>query len=58
MRRAASGHPRIGNLSSNFHNHAAPHLVAGLLELHDRGEFEIYAYQTAPQCSAYSCEAA
>jgi len=35
---------RIGYLSSDFHDHATVHLIAGLLKNHDRNNFEIVAY--------------
>src|SRR5262249_16345923 len=34
---------QIGYLSSEFHEHAIAHLLAGVLEAHDRGRFEIHA---------------
>ncbi|OLL29336.1 hypothetical protein BTH42_22875 [Burkholderia sp. SRS-W-2-2016] len=45
---------RVGYLSSDFRNHATMHLMAGLLESHDRERFEIFAYDyTAPDVSDY-----
>ncbi len=41
---AAGRRIRIGYLSSDFRNHATMHLMAGLLEAHDRQCFEIFAY--------------
>jgi protein O-GlcNAc transferase len=35
---------RIGYLSCDFRNHATMHLMAGLLESHDRARFEVFAY--------------
>jgi protein O-GlcNAc transferase len=35
---------RVGYLSCDFRNHATMHLMAGLLEAHDRRRFEIFAY--------------
>ena len=35
---------RIGYLSCDFRNHATMHLMAGLLEAHDRRRFEVFAY--------------
>jgi predicted O-linked N-acetylglucosamine transferase (SPINDLY family)/SAM-dependent methyltransferase len=35
---------RVGYLSSDFRNHATMHLMAGLLEYHDRQRFEVFAY--------------
>lgn len=45
-RRAGSAGPRIrvGYLSCDFRNHATMHLMAGLLEAHDRRRFEVFAY--------------
>jgi predicted O-linked N-acetylglucosamine transferase (SPINDLY family) len=47
---AASGERRvrIGYLSSDFFNHATAHLIAGVIEAHDRGRFEIAAYDFSP----------
>lgn len=42
---AASGRRiRVGYLSSDFFNHATAHLIAGVIEAHDRTVFEIRAY--------------
>ena len=35
---------RIGYVSSDFHEHATAHLIAQMLELHDRNRFSIHAY--------------
>ncbi|GLO23923.1 methyltransferase domain-containing protein [Pseudomonas putida] len=35
---------RVGYVSCDFRNHATMHLMAGLLESHDRTRFEIFAY--------------
>ncbi|MCG7626635.1 glycosyltransferase [Epibacterium sp. MM17-32] len=35
---------RIGYFSNDFYNHATMHLMAGLLERHDRERFEIFIY--------------
>ena len=40
---------RIGYLSSDLHEHATAHLLAGVLEHHDRGRFEIFAYSYGPE---------
>ena len=40
---------RIGYLSSEFHEHAIAHLIAGVLERHDRRRFEIFAYSYGPE---------
>ena len=40
---------RIGYLSSEFHEHAIAHLLAGVLEAHDRTHFEIHAYSYGPE---------
>ncbi|MFE8643469.1 tetratricopeptide repeat protein [Sphingomonas sp. NCPPB 2930] len=39
---------RIGYYSADFHGHATAYLMAGLIELHDRGRFEIVAYSFGP----------
>ncbi|ANB74369.1 hypothetical protein AYM40_19820 [Paraburkholderia phytofirmans OLGA172] len=45
---------RVGYLSSDFRNHATMHLMAGLLECHDRACFEIFAYDySRPEISVY-----
>ncbi|WP_322048781.1 methyltransferase domain-containing protein [Paraburkholderia sp. J67] len=52
--RAPGERLRVGYLSSDFRNHATMHLMAGLLEAHDRARFEIFAYDyTAPDVSDY-----
>lgn len=35
---------RIGYFSSDFGNHPVTHLLAGVLERHDRSRFEVFAY--------------
>jgi protein O-GlcNAc transferase len=40
---------RIGYLSNDFRNHATMHLMAGLLESHDRSRFEVFAYDYSTQ---------
>ena len=35
---------RVGYLSSDFHDHATAHLMAGLFEQHDRSRVETFAY--------------
>ncbi len=40
---------RIAYLSADFHNHATAYLIAELLELHNRDEFEIYAVSFGPK---------
>jgi protein O-GlcNAc transferase len=35
---------RIGYVSCDFHDHATVHLILGLLKLHNRKNFKIYAY--------------
>jgi len=41
---ASSSRIRIGYFSADFHNHATMHLLAKLLETHDRTRFEIHAF--------------
>lgn len=42
---------RIGYLSSDFQDHPAAYLIAEVLERHDRGQFEVYAYSYGPRDS-------
>lgn len=45
---------RVGYLSCDFRNHATMHLMAGLLESHNRERFEIFAYDySSPDISIY-----
>lgn len=39
---------RIGYLSSDFHDHATAYLMAEVFELHQRANFEIFAYSAGP----------
>lgn len=39
---------RIGYLCSDFRNHATAHLIAGMIEQHDRTRFEIIALSLGP----------
>jgi predicted O-linked N-acetylglucosamine transferase (SPINDLY family) len=39
---------RIGYLSAEFHEHAVMHLLTGVLEMHDKDQFEIHAYSIGP----------
>ncbi|MEO8441684.1 MAG: tetratricopeptide repeat protein [Betaproteobacteria bacterium] len=39
---------RIGYFSSDFYENAVAYLVAEVLELHDRGRFEVFAYSYGP----------
>jgi protein O-GlcNAc transferase len=39
---------RVGYFSADFHDHATMHLLAGMLESHDRSRFEICAYSFGP----------
>ena len=39
---------RIGYFSADFHEHATAHLIAELLERHDRAKFELTAYSFGP----------
>jgi len=41
--------PRIGYLSSDFHKHAVAYLVVEVLELHDRGNYEVFAFSFGPE---------
>jgi predicted O-linked N-acetylglucosamine transferase (SPINDLY family) len=42
------GRVRIAYLSSDFHEHATAHLIAELVERHDRDRFEIHGYSYGP----------
>ncbi len=42
------GKIRIGYLSSDFHDHPVAHLLAGVLEAHDRDAFEIVGFSCSP----------
>lgn len=39
---------RIGYFSPDFRNHAVTHLVAGLIEQHDRSRFEVHGFNIGP----------
>jgi protein O-GlcNAc transferase len=39
---------RIGYVSANFRPHAGASLIAGLIEQHDRQDFEIFGYSASP----------
>ena len=39
---------RVGYLSSDFQDHPAAYLIAEVLELHDREQFEIFTYSHGP----------
>ena len=43
-----SGRIRIGYVSANFRPHAGASLIAGLIEQHDRADFEIIGYSARP----------
>lgn len=47
-RRAPADKIRIGYYSADFHNHATMHLMAGLLEAHDRTKFELIGFSFGP----------
>jgi protein O-GlcNAc transferase len=42
---------RVAYLSSDLHEHATARLLAGVLEAHDRGRFEIFAVSYGPDTS-------
>jgi predicted O-linked N-acetylglucosamine transferase (SPINDLY family) len=42
--RQSAGKIRVGYVSSEFRDHAATHLLVGVLEHHDRTRFEIHAF--------------
>ncbi len=39
---------RIGYISADFHQHATAFLIASVFELHDKNQFEIFAYSYGP----------
>jgi protein O-GlcNAc transferase len=45
-RRYAHDRIRIGYVSSDFHNHPTSHLIAGMLEAHDRERFMVHGFST------------
>lgn len=49
--RAAGGKIRIGYFSADFHEHPVMYLMAELFELHDKEQFEVFAfsYDTHPE---------
>jgi predicted O-linked N-acetylglucosamine transferase (SPINDLY family) len=47
-RRSRPDRIRIGYFSSDFQQHAPAYLIAGLLERHDRSQFEIIAFSFGP----------
>lgn len=40
---------RVGYLSADYYEHATSHLIAEVVELHDRRRFEILAYSYSPE---------
>lgn len=46
--RARRGKIRIGYFSMDFREHPVAQLIAGFIEQHDRGAFEIYAFSYSP----------
>ncbi len=46
--RSREGRLRIGYICGTFHNHAMMHLMQSMFGLHDRAEFEIFAYSYGP----------
>lgn len=47
-RRQGGSKIRIGYFSPDFRNHPVTHLVAGLIESHDRSLFEVYGFNIGP----------
>lgn len=47
--RVAGSKIRIGYFSADFHDHATMHLLARVLELHDRERFEIHIFSYGPE---------
>ena len=48
LRPKPGGRIRIGYVSANFRPHAGAFLIAGLIEQHDRQDFEIVGYAASP----------
>jgi predicted O-linked N-acetylglucosamine transferase (SPINDLY family) len=48
MVRNSSRRLRVGYLGDIFHDHATAHLATGVLEQHDRTDFEIHAFSYGP----------
>ncbi len=48
-RTVARNRPRIGYLSSDFHKHAVGYLVVEMLGLHDRDNYEFFAFSFGPE---------
>lgn len=48
VRHGHHGRIRVGYFSSDFGNHPVTHLLAGMLERHDRRRFEVFAYAFGP----------
>jgi predicted O-linked N-acetylglucosamine transferase (SPINDLY family) len=46
--RASGSRIKVGYFSADFHNHATMCLMIRLLELHDKGRFEIHAFSYGP----------
>ncbi|MBM86891.1 MAG: hypothetical protein CMQ41_00780 [Gammaproteobacteria bacterium] len=42
---------RLGYFSSEFHTHPVMHLIARLFDLHDKTNFEIYAFSVGPKAN-------
>lgn len=47
-RRGRSEKIHVGYYSADFHDHATSHLMAGLLETHDRSQFQLTAFSFGP----------
>lgn len=47
-KRAAKDRLRIGYFSADFRQHPVAQLIAGLFEVHDRTQFEVYAFSSGP----------
>ncbi len=45
---AGDGKIRIGYFSPDFRNHPVTHLIAGLIERHDRSRFEVHGFNIGP----------
>ncbi|CAK0752421.1 protein O-GlcNAc transferase [Azospirillaceae bacterium] len=48
MKKRADGRLRLGYLSADFHQHATAWLIAELIELHNRHDFQVFGYSCGP----------
>ncbi len=56
INRPISGKIRLGYFSADFRNHPTSHLIAGLLESHDRQRFHVFAFSIFPKKNDWMTE--